>query len=48
MEGSRWQIVCQCIDNLTKNLGEDDLVGCIVFNEEPEILKLGKNTGYTG
>ena len=38
MRGSSWNQVCRSVSQIVNFLGNEDLIGCVLFNEKPEIL----------
>ena len=38
MAGSKWSQVCRGVDRLMNNLGENDLVTCLLFNSKIKLV----------
>lgn len=38
MHGQKWRNVCESVDRFVANLGQTDLICCMVFNHEVKLL----------
>jgi len=44
MAGGKWTQVCQSVDSIIDNLGDEDVVGCVVFNDKIQnVLTMKEN-----